>query len=146
MIFDGWRGKLRGQSLSRANGIIKFVFKWQLLDSKWEAVQNNPKFHNKSSWIQCPAGPQGPRGQPGSPGLPGPPGQPGAPGSRGKTGAQGPRGRRGRPGTPGKNGPPGRKGPRGKPGKSLDVNVTELKNLAEQLQTSAKGNLAMFGE
>ena len=102
MIFDGWRGTLRGQSLSRANGIIKFVFKWQLLDSKWEAVQNNPKFYNKSIWIQYPAGPQGPRGQPGSPGLPGPPGQPGAPGSRGKTGAQGPRGRRGRPGTPGK--------------------------------------------
>lgn len=61
-------------------------------------------------------------------------------------GAQGPRGRRGRPGTPGKNGPPGRKGPRGKPGKTLDVNVTELQNIAEQLQTSAQGDIAMFGE
>lgn len=61
-------------------------------------------------------------------------------------GAQGPRGRRGRPGTPGKNGPPGRKGPRGKPGKTLDVNVTELQHLAEQLQTSAQGDIAMFGE
>lgn len=61
-------------------------------------------------------------------------------------GAQGPRGRRGRPGTPGKNGPPGRKGPRGKPGKTLGVNVTELQNLAEQLKTSAQGDIAMFGE
>ena len=61
--------------------------------------------------------------------------------------AQGPRGRRGRPGTPGKNGPHGRKSPRGKSGKTLDVNVTELhQNLAEQLQTSAQGDIAMFGE
>lgn len=129
------------------NGRIKFVFSWQLLDIVSEKLSKTIlNFITNLFILQCAAGPQGPRGQPGSPGLPGPPGQPGAPGSRGRTGTQGPRGRRGRPGTPGKNGPPGRKGPRGKPGKSLDVNVTELKNLAEQLQTSTQGDLAMFGE
>lgn len=87
-----------------------------------------------------PPGPPGPKGEQGNIGHAGPRGIPGIPGIPGLFGDKGLKGFQGPPGPPGLTGLPGPPGPPGPPGLSLNLTLTQMKDL---MYSSDKPNYSL---